>query len=159
MSCYLFTWHTYGSWLPDRPQGYVHWERGLSPPNAALAACYKEQQKESTLNLSLQQQEFIIDEILIAARHQRIRLHAIACEGSHVHVLASWKDKRPAKALRRSLRHSLTQKLNQLDKRSWFSRGGDLKRVRTQQHFDHLYHRYLPSHSGMKWNIEKGLYQ
>jgi hypothetical protein len=95
MSCYLFTWHTYGSWLPDRPQGYVHWERGLSSPNVALAACYKEQQKESTVYLSLQQQELIIEEILIAAKRQNIRLHEVASESFHVHVLASWKDERP----------------------------------------------------------------
>ncbi len=155
MSCYLFT----ASWLPDRPQGYVHWKRGLSSPNLALAACYKDEQKETTVELSLNQQTELVHEVLKAAAFQSFRLHAVACENSHIHVLASWKDPRPAPILRRSLRHSFTQRLNQHEKRPWFSRGGDLKRVRTQSHFDHLYYVYLPSHSGMKWNPEKGIYQ
>ncbi|MEM1305417.1 MAG: hypothetical protein AAGG46_11005, partial [Planctomycetota bacterium] len=29
MPVYLFTYHTYGSWLPDRPQGYVQRDQGI----------------------------------------------------------------------------------------------------------------------------------
>lgn len=157
MPCYLFTWHTYGSWLPDRPPGYVHWKRGLGLPNVSLAACYRDQQKEATVYFSLQHQEAIIDEIIFAANFQLFRVHSIACEATHIHMLASWKNSRAAKTIRKSVRYSLTQRLNCADRRHWFSRGGDIKQVKNQDHFDHLYYKYLPSHSGLKWNEERGI--
>lgn len=159
MPCYLFTWHTYGSWLPDRQQGYVHWNRGLSASSLALAACYREQQKDSAVRLSLEQQELLIKELLLASNFQRFTLHAVACEDSHTHVLISWKDSRQPEVLKRSMRHSMSKKLNQLENRRWFSRGGNTSRVRDQRHFDYLYKVYLPSHNGMKWNREKGIYR
>lgn len=159
MPCCLFTWHTYGSWLPDRPQGYVHWKRGLSLPNLGLAACYKDQQKEATVPLSLQHQETTINEILVAATFQLFRVHSIAYEATHIHMLVSWKDTRLPKRIRNSDRHSLTQRLNRIESRDWFSRGGDIKHVKNQAHFDHLYIKYLPSHNGMKWDDKRGLFQ
>jgi hypothetical protein len=38
MPCYLFTWHAYATWLPDRKQGYVEKGRGILPPDKAAAA-------------------------------------------------------------------------------------------------------------------------
>lgn len=158
MSCYLITLHTYASWLPDRAEGYVHWKRGLSTPNTALAACYREEQKESTVFLSTDIQKSIISEIVKASPLQRFRLHAVACEHSHVHILLSWRDNRVATALRKSLRYSLAFMLNRQERRRWFSRGGSLRRVRTQNHFDHLYYEYMPAHEGMKWREDMGAY-
>lgn len=159
MPCFLFTWHTYGSWLPDRDKGYVHWQRGLSKSSTQLAVAYREQQTHETAFFSVQHQTTVIEEVLSAASFQHFQVHFIACEATHVHVLASWASEKSATVLRRSLRHSLTQRLNQLLHRPWFSRGGDLKRVRNRAHFEHLYNRYLPSHSGMKWSAERGIYK
>ena len=36
MPCYLFTYHAYGSWLPDHAEGYVHWKEGQQPPDDNL---------------------------------------------------------------------------------------------------------------------------
>ena len=81
MPCYLFTWHTYGSWLPDRPEGYVHWLRGLQPTSPPLAVRYDEQQKETVVLLDEEHQLATIDELRKAAPLQRLRLHMVACEG------------------------------------------------------------------------------
>ncbi len=158
MPCYLFTWHTYGSWLPDRPQGYVHWSRGLQPSSPRLALCYRKEQRDSTVQLGETQQRAIIEELMKSALPIRYRLHSVASDKTHIHVLASWLDKRPWKRLCRSMRRSMSQCLNRQRKRRWFSRGGHSKQVLNRSHYDHLVFDYLPSHSGWKYAEEKGIY-
>jgi hypothetical protein len=41
MPCYLFTYHAYLSWMPDRPQGYVRRKKGIFPPDEEKAEAYK----------------------------------------------------------------------------------------------------------------------
>ena len=38
MPCYLFTFHAYGTWMPDREEGFVRREQGILPPDEELAA-------------------------------------------------------------------------------------------------------------------------
>ncbi len=159
MPCHHFTWHTYGSWLPDRPEGYVHWSRGLQPSDAALATRYREQQKESTAELAEEYQLAIIEELQKAAPLQRFRLHFVACELTHLHVLASWPDERGWKKLRRSIRRSISQRLMIVLRRKWLAREEDCRRVKDQKHFDYLMGQYLPSHSGWKWSEGHGLFK
>jgi hypothetical protein len=33
MPVYLFTYHAYRSWMPDRPEGFVQEGRGIEAPN------------------------------------------------------------------------------------------------------------------------------
>ena len=42
MPVYLFTYHAYQSWMPDRARGFVQKGRGIQPPNEALAAAYRQ---------------------------------------------------------------------------------------------------------------------
>ena len=41
MPCYLFTFHAYQSWMPDRPQGYVRRGQGPLPPDDERARQYE----------------------------------------------------------------------------------------------------------------------
>ena len=42
MPCYLFTYHGYGTWLPDRSRGYVRRKEGILPTDEApMAECYR----------------------------------------------------------------------------------------------------------------------
>jgi len=159
MPCYLFTWHTYGSWLPDRPQGYVHWSHGRQSTDVALAERYRQQQKQTTAELSGKLQLEIIAELINAVVKIEFQLHFAATETSHVHALVSWRDERQWKQLRRSIRRSLTDRLNRHQHRKWFSRGGNAKQVNDREHFDYLTSTYLPSHSGRKWCEKRGLYK
>jgi len=159
MPCYLFTWHTYGSWLPDRPQGYVHWSRGREPTNRLLAVRYRQQQAQPTAELSEQLQQEIIAELVAGASVARYRLHFATTDATHVHVLASWRDERRAEQLRRSLRRSMSLRLNRIQRRKWFSRGGCARPVLSQSHFDHLVANYLPRHRGWKWCEGRGLFR
>lgn len=159
MPCYLFTWHTYGSWLPDRTKGYVHWSRGWAPTSTALAQRYRQQQKEPTATLTDELQRDVITELVEAAPLIGFRLHFVATDATHVHVLVSWPDDRSWKRLRRSIRRSLSVRLNRIRRRKWFSRGGPPRHVYSQTHFDHLETDYLPAHRGWKWCERRGLFK
>ena len=159
MPCFLFTWHTYGSWLPDRPQGYVHWKRGLQKSSVVLAQCYRSEQRQPEAHLTSGLQKCLIEELAEASTPVKFRLHFVATDKFHVHALVSWKDSRYPKQLRRSLRRSMTIRLNDHERRKWFSRGGNTKRLKRQDHFDYLINAYLASHRGWKWCENRGMFR
>jgi hypothetical protein len=160
MPCLLFTWHTYGSWLPDRVEGYVHWDRGLQASNPKLAQRYREQQKDSAVEFSDEQQQLLIGELQRSAELATFRLHYVAFEPTHVHIVVSWCDSRTYKQLRRSIRRSISAALNRHGgERSWLSRGESARHVKDQAHFDYLTRRYLPDHKGWKWCERRGMWR
>ena len=159
MPCYLFTWHAYGSWLPDHPNGHTHWSRGYEPTNVALALRYRQQQKEPTVKFTAGLQREIIEELRQSSTQQHCRLHYVATDLTHLHALVSWQDNQSWQKRRRALRRSLSLHLNQRGHRKWFSRGGAPKQVKTQNHFSHLVTTYLPKHQGWKWCEHRNLFK
>lgn len=158
MPCYLFTYHGYGTWMPDRKRGFVRRHEGVLPANPHLAKLYRRDAKEDVIEFTRSIQELIIDETQTAAEKQNFRLHCIATDKTHVHILVSWKDDRDWKQARSGIKSSLSRKLNlSLKRRSWFSEGASRKRVIDQQHFDHLVHKYLPNHRGLFWTEKDGI--
>jgi REP element-mobilizing transposase RayT len=160
MPCFLFSYHAHGTWLPDRREGFVHWRKGLQPTDQRLAAAYQRQMKLTPANFDDQVQLCLIDELQNAAGFQRLRLHAIATESTHIHVLVSWPDEREPPRLSDSLRQSASRRLNRDHaKRKWLAKGASKRRVKDQEHFDFLLNIYLPSHRGWKWDEQNGLYR
>ena len=159
MPCYLFTWHANATWMPDRQQGFVLKGRGIQPPDAARAMSYRARQKEEAAYFNEAVQRLIIDECLIAAEHRRFRVHGVATEPTHVHVLISWSDDRTFEELRRGLRESISRRLNARRRRPWLEQGGSRKRVEHRAHFNYLMDRYQPKHSGWKWREGVGYYR
>ena len=152
MPCYLFTYHAYGSWMPDRKQGFVRRTEGVLPPDANLAREYRSDLKQRPVSFDGQIQSLIINELQTACVHQKCRGHYAATETSHVHVLVSWRDDRPWKKVRSGLKSSLTRRLNrELRRQIWFSDSASRRRVEDRAHFDYLVEQYLPSHRGWKW--------
>lgn len=159
MPCYLFAWHAYGTWMPDRPQGYVRHGQGILPSNAAEAERYRTRQKEDAAAFDGAVQRLLIEEAQNAAKFRRFRIHAVATDPTHAHLLVSWSDERPFEAIRRGLRESLARRLNaDASRRRWIVRGGSRRRILKQQHFDYLTAVYLPKHRGWKWDEQRGLY-
>jgi REP element-mobilizing transposase RayT len=158
MPCYLFTWHAYGTWMPDRPQGYVKSKQILAP-NAIEAAKYRARQNEPSASFDSDVQEIMIDELGVTAEHRRFRLHSVATDPTHLHALMSWSDERSVKELRRGIRESITRRLNKHQRRTWFVHRGSRKRVSDREHFDHLMKTYLPKHRGWKWDEWRGKYR
>lgn len=155
----LFTWYAYGTWIPDRPEGYYRNKQGLHAPDADRAEQYRRRQRQGQAHFGRRAQRLIIDELIDAARKLDLHLYATAADPAHVHVLVAWNDSRLPRAIQRSLKHTLSQRLNkELESRSWFTRRGHDRRVRDRDHFENLREEYLPSHRGLKWDKRRGLF-
>jgi hypothetical protein len=160
MPCYLFSFHAFASWMPDRKRGYTKRKKGYLPQDKDMARRYRENMKEDRASFDEEIQRALIEESIIACKHQKMRLHHIGSDESHLHDLVSWKDGRNWSRLRASLRSSLTRRLNtQFGKRTWFSESASRKRVRNQPHFNCLDEEYLPDHPGLKYSENRGIYQ
>ncbi|HEX6962625.1 MAG TPA: hypothetical protein VF175_12205 [Lacipirellula sp.] len=163
MPCFLFTYHGYGTWLPDRPEGFVHWRDGLLPTDEELASAYKRKMKVAKGDSAAfegQTQLLLIDELVKAAEFQKLRIHAVATEPTHVHAIVSWPDERTPQHVSDGLRESLSRRLNkEVAKRKWLAKGANKRRMKDQVHFDYLTTTYLPSHVGWKWEEGRGVYR
>ena len=160
MPCYLFTYHAYGSWLPDRKRGYVRRKVGVLATDTRMAECYRRNIKQEVVKFDGQMQQSVIESASEAFKHQSMRGHAIATDPTHVHLLVSWKTDRSWKVVRRCLRTSLTRQLNrQFETRSWFAKQPSRKRIEDREHFEYLIGSYLPRHRGWKWNEQDGMYR
>jgi hypothetical protein len=156
MPCYLFTFHAYQSWMPDRPKGYVQRKKGVLPPDEKMANLYKKQAKQSKVIFSEAIQKLLLDEFTLASRLQRLRAHFYSTDATHIHVLVSWIDDRSWFVIRNGIKSSFSRRLNKEQSRhTWFSSGASRKRVKDQAHFDYLVTQYLPSHRGWKWEEGK----
>ncbi len=152
MPVYLFTFHAYGTWMPDKPKGYVQRGKGILPADPTMANSYKDRQRQEATTFNRSTQQTLINIVREACYHQSLRLHAITTDASHVHILISWPAGKPVVRIRQNLKQSLTRRLNeQIRKTQWFSRGGSQKRVKDRKHFDHLMKTYLPNHRGLGW--------
>ncbi len=160
MPCYLFTFHAYRSWMPDHKRGFTRRKEGIVPKDEKLATAYEREAKEEPVTFFEDLQLVLIDELLNNADKQSIRLHYVATDATHVHVLVSWKEFRPWEKVRLSIKSSLTRCLNRkLKPRTWFAENASRKRVKDQRHFDYLVATYLPKHGGWKRSEAKGLHK
>jgi hypothetical protein len=153
MPCYLFTFHAFGTWMPDREQGFVRRGRGILAPDEELAKQYRERAKEDDIFFDPHLQLLLIEETRIACEKHRYRGHYVATETTHIHTLVSWPDHRPWLKIRTGLKSLLTRRLNHDVRRrdKWFVESASRKQVKEDVHFDHLVNTYLPSHGGWKW--------
>jgi len=104
MPCYLFTFHAFGTWMPDREEGFVRRDQGILPPNEELAQQYRKRSKEEEVVFDSRLQLLLIEETRIACEKQRYRSHCVATEPTHVHALVSWPDERPWLKIRNGLK-------------------------------------------------------
>jgi len=160
MPCYLFTYHGYRTWLPDRDEGFVEHHREHNYPDLKLAAAYRARAKEDVVFFGEEHQRVIIDAVLAAAPHQQFRTHFVATESTHSHVLVSWRDDRMWQTFRSGIKSSITRALNQkFKRRRWLEEGASRRKVNNQEHYDYLIVTYLPEHRGWKWSEEKAYFR
>ena len=152
MPCYHFTFHAFGSWMPDKEKGYVKRKKGILPRDEAMARQYRVKQKQTTVYFSKVHQKEIAATLHVAGQHLDAVIHCIAIESTHLHVIVSWSNDKTWDAMRRSIRSALTRSLNTaFGKRVWFVKSPSRKRVKDHDHFCHLIREYLPSHRGYFW--------
>jgi REP element-mobilizing transposase RayT len=153
MPVFLITIHAYRSWNADHPRGYVRHGKGILPPNAEQAKAYDKRAADLPALFGDADQAAIASIAADACIRRDWRLHAIALEPSHVHILMSWKDDTRSDSVCGKLKNLISRELNLglATKRKWLSRGASRKRVNDRGHFDHLVLNYLPKHGGLFW--------
>jgi len=158
MPCYLFTYHAYLSWMPDRPEGFVRRGEGVLPPSEKDAAAYRRQATHDEVHFDEQKQRLVIDTVLEACTHIDCTPHYIVTELTHVHVLASWPGDVDWSKKRASIKKAITIAMSRTyGRRPWLSENASRKRVRDREHFEHLVQTYLPRHGGLKWSPQRGV--
>ncbi len=154
MPCYLFTLHTYRSWMPDNLRGFVKKSEGVQPTNPALAESYRDAASDEPYEFDDLTQRFVVEVVRgIGARH-RWRVHAIACEPTHIHLLVSWESGEAWSSVRGKFKNIISLELSKRHEqlgRRWLSTGASRKRVKDRTHFDYLMKTYLPRHGGACW--------
>ncbi len=80
MPCYLFTYHGYGTWLPDRKQGYVQRHQGILAADSHMATLYRKNLKVPVCRLEETTQRILLDELKTACLAQNYRLHHVATD-------------------------------------------------------------------------------
>ena len=154
MPVYLFTYHAYRSWLPDRPEGFVQKGGRLEPPNRKLAAAYANAANHPPFSFDGDTQRLLIETTLDVCSRRDWRLRGVAAETTHLHVLVSWQDTTRWQDVRGKIRNICSLELSKKHKqygRPWFVEGASRKRVRNHRHFEHLINTYLPNHRGLQW--------
>lgn len=158
MPCYLFTYHAYASWLPDHVRGYVKRRQGVQPQDIQLGQTFRQTAVHEQAEFDLTIQRMMLASVLETSTHIQCRVHGLATDPTHIHLLTSWVDPSAAwQAKRNSFKRSITMKLrSDLEPRRWFSRGASRKRVLDLKHFEYLMTTYLPQHRGLKWIEGRG---
>lgn len=80
MPCYHFVFHGYGTWMPDEDDVYVKRKAVRLPQDTRAAAQYRQAMQADEVHFDEPQQQALIDEVLIAAKYQRHRVHYVATE-------------------------------------------------------------------------------
>jgi REP element-mobilizing transposase RayT len=154
MPAYHFTLHSYRSWNADNPRGYVRYGQGIQPPSKSVARFYDSRAKQSPVLFDRRHQSTITWIVWDACRHRDWRLHCVAFEPSHVHILVSWRSNDEWRIIRRKLKNLVSWALakeSAIEGRRWLVRKGSRKRVRDRGHFNYLVSNYLPKHGGLFW--------
>ncbi|MEM9111274.1 MAG: hypothetical protein AAGC72_14745 [Planctomycetota bacterium] len=152
MPCYHYTFHAYGTWMPDKKQGYVKRKQGVLKRDEDMAMNYRANQKHKTVYFDIKHQKEILEALRIAGEHLDAVIHCIAVEPTHLHTVISWKHERSWDSIQRSIKTTITRRLNKVfGKRTWLVKDGSHKRVNDHDHFCFLIHEYLSSHRGQYW--------
>lgn len=155
MPVYFFTYHAYGSWMPDHPRGFAQEDEGYQPPNPELADAYRGAAKFDAVEFDARTERFLIEVARDVCSRRGWRLHGGATEPSHLHALVSWCDGTRWQDVRGKIKNILSLELSKRAGtlgRRWFVEGASRKRVIEQGHFDYLMQTYIPKkHGGWRW--------
>jgi REP element-mobilizing transposase RayT len=108
---FLFTWSTYGTWLPGDSRGWVEYRHGFQLPDPILELECKARMTEDACRLAQHQRERVHQQVAETCAHKRWMLHAGNCRTNHVHVVLS--STTPPKTIREQLKAWCTRRLNE----------------------------------------------
>ena len=156
MPVYHFTFHAYGSWLPDHPKGFIKRNKGWQPTNPALAEHYRQGLRDGPADFTAERQQHALHILRASESPQRFSLYGFAGEPTHLHAVVGWTDPRSADQISQQLKASITRGLNQsFGKRQWLAKNAGLTPVCDHDHLYRLVCVYLPKHHGVCWQPER----
>jgi REP element-mobilizing transposase RayT len=124
MPVYLFTYHAYGTWLPNKPKGYVRRKEGVLPANSDKSDTYRRQMKYPIVKFDESMQRLLIETTHSTASFLDVEFRLIATDPTHLHVLVQCQHERGWEAIRASIKTKLSLVLKeQLGDRPWLSEG------------------------------------
>lgn len=159
MPIYLFTFHAYGTWQPDRAQGFVQQGKGRQPVNRSLAVAYKQAMKHPPYGFNQGAQYKLIEKLHRIAETDRLIIYAAIADILHLHVMVGWDDERVYSKVRGRIKNLLSlhlSRLNETKGRPWFVKESSRKRVQNEPHFEYLINTYLPKHRGWQSYESRG---
>ena len=150
------TQHTYGTWFPDRPQGFVRHGRGLQRPDPELAGRYRRLMRGEPTWLEAAHQRALIESVIQSCEIYGWTPRSIATDASHFHACVETPAVLDPDRVRVKLRRSATYALNAaFGRRTWWTAKGHGKRL-TAERSGYLVTSYHPRHSGWVWSRERG---
>ena len=108
---FLFTWSTYGTWLPGDARGWVEYRHGFQLPDPILELECAARMTEDACRLAPHQRQRVGDQIAETCEKKRWVLHAVNCRSNHVHVVLS--SMAHPKTIREQLKAWCTRRLNE----------------------------------------------
>lgn len=115
--------------------------------------------KSPPVHFDTSTQRIIIDTVLASRTKQHFEALAIATEATHTHILVSWEDSRTVEKVSGQIKTSITRALNaRIGRRKWLAKDASRRRIADAAHLEHLTARYLPDHTGVKWDRDRGWY-
>jgi REP element-mobilizing transposase RayT len=149
MAVYHFTLHTYRSWNADHPRGWVKRDCGIQLPDPERAQLYNRHALHPPALFTAEHKDVVFWIVADACLRRQWRLHALAAEPTHVHILVSWQDYLAWEKVRGKLKNLMSLELGvhfQKPGHHWFGDKGSRKQIRERKHFDYLMDVYFPKH-------------
>ena len=108
---FMFTWSTYGTWLPGDSRGWVEYRRGFRLPDPILELENAARMTEDACILAPHQRKQVHEQVAETCQHKLWLLHAVNCRTNHVHVVLS--STASPKTIREQLKAWCTRRLKE----------------------------------------------
>jgi REP element-mobilizing transposase RayT len=108
---FLFTWSTYGTWLPGDARGWVEYRHGFQLPDPILELECAARMTGDACRLAPHQRDRVHKQVAETCAHKRWLWHAVNCRTNHVHVVLS--SPAPPKTIREQLKAWCSRRLNE----------------------------------------------
>lgn len=154
MPVYHFTYHAYGTWLPNKEEGYFRHDDGYHPQDIERANLYRNQMTQRPESFDDEMQKVLIAGTYDICINRGWTFYGGATNISHFHALIGCREEITADAMSRRLKNLLSLFLGRLRKQrghKWFVHDESKVRVTEREHFDYLLATYFPKHAGIVW--------
>jgi REP element-mobilizing transposase RayT len=131
----MFTWSTYGTWLPGDSRGWVEYRHGFQLPDPILQLECAARMMEDACLLNRYQRDVVSAQVAETCKYKGWVLHAVDCRTNHVHVVLS-ASAHP-KTIREQLKAWCTRRLNEQQvklgiavherRRNWWAERGSIR--------------------------------